>query len=328
MPASQVFSGSGNPNGVVDGNPGDVYQDQTGKFWLNVAAPSTWVQLSSGGGSDWYGNGADGPLHVAAGTTTLTRDMFYTTLLIDPGATLETAGFRVFAQTSIVNNGTIVFTPGDGTPAGVGGIAPQGSLPRSRDGAPSTIGGSTAPRTGVGGNALFPGTAGSAGTGGNSNDGIIGGPGGVSTVIVAAHGGMDIVLFGVTWFPLDQNNVTPLSWGASGGGGGGHSTGGGTPIGGGGGSGGGVLVLASPSITGAGTVIARGGKGGDGSNISGRTSGGGGGGQGGVIALVTDSGASPITTDVSGGTGGAAGGAGATAGTAGTAGVVRQYKVA
>lgn len=49
MPAAQVFSGTGNPNGVVDGNPGDVYQDQTGKFWLNVAAPSTWVQLATAG---------------------------------------------------------------------------------------------------------------------------------------------------------------------------------------------------------------------------------------------------------------------------------------
>ena len=45
MPASQVFSGSGDPNGVVDGNPGDVYQDQTGKLWVNTVAPSTWTLL-------------------------------------------------------------------------------------------------------------------------------------------------------------------------------------------------------------------------------------------------------------------------------------------
>jgi hypothetical protein len=49
MPASQVFSGSGNPNGVVDGNPGDVYQDQTGNFWINIAAPSTWTALGAAG---------------------------------------------------------------------------------------------------------------------------------------------------------------------------------------------------------------------------------------------------------------------------------------
>lgn len=44
MPASQQFSGTGNPNGVVIGNPGDTYQDETGKLWINTAAPSTWVQ--------------------------------------------------------------------------------------------------------------------------------------------------------------------------------------------------------------------------------------------------------------------------------------------
>jgi len=292
------------------------------------ATGPTGPSSGSAGGSAWYGNGDDGALHVTSGTTTLVRDMFFTTLLIDAGATLETAGFRVFAETSIVNDGTIVFTPGDGTVAGAGGVAPAGSLPRSRDGAPSTIGGSPAGRTAAGGNAMFPGTAGSGGTGGNSNDGIIGGPGQPSTVIVATHGGMSLVLFGVTWFPLDQNNTTPLSWGGGGGGGGGHSTGGGTPIGGGGGSGGGVLVLASPTITGTGVVRSRGGDGGAGSIILAKTSGGGAGGQGGVIALITDSGASAITTDVTGGAGGVAGGAGATAGTAGSVGVVRKYKVA
>jgi hypothetical protein len=48
MPASQVFSGTGDPNGIVDGNPGDEYQDQTGALWVNVAAPSTWEKLQSG----------------------------------------------------------------------------------------------------------------------------------------------------------------------------------------------------------------------------------------------------------------------------------------
>jgi hypothetical protein len=128
----------------------------------------------------------------------------------------------------------------------------------------------------------------------------------------------------VNWFPLDQNNTTPLSWGASGGAGSGG--GGGGIQGGGGGSGGGVIMLSSPTITGTGLVRARGGNGGNGAtNGAGVDGGGGGGGQGGVIALVTDLGTSPIATNVSGGTGGAAGGAGATAGVAGSAGVVRQY---
>ena len=44
--ASQVFSGSGDPNGVVFGIPGDLYQDQLGALWLNVTAPSTWIQFA------------------------------------------------------------------------------------------------------------------------------------------------------------------------------------------------------------------------------------------------------------------------------------------
>jgi hypothetical protein len=47
MSASQSFSGTGDPNGAVVGNPGDVYQDQTGGFWVNTAAPSTWTLLSA-----------------------------------------------------------------------------------------------------------------------------------------------------------------------------------------------------------------------------------------------------------------------------------------
>jgi len=50
MAASQVFSGNGDPNGVVVGNPGDLYQDQTGRVWRNIAAPSTWSELTGGGG--------------------------------------------------------------------------------------------------------------------------------------------------------------------------------------------------------------------------------------------------------------------------------------
>ena len=48
MPPSQLFSGIGDPNGTVDGNPGDLYQDQSGKAWINTAAPSTWAQLATG----------------------------------------------------------------------------------------------------------------------------------------------------------------------------------------------------------------------------------------------------------------------------------------
>ena len=41
-----ILSGSGNPNGVAVGNPGDVFQDATGAMWVNTAFPSTWAKLS------------------------------------------------------------------------------------------------------------------------------------------------------------------------------------------------------------------------------------------------------------------------------------------
>ena len=68
MPASQVFSGVGDPNGVVDGNPGDVYQDQTGAFWVNTVAPSTWAQASTGAGGGFSGTWSSGAVPYASGS--------------------------------------------------------------------------------------------------------------------------------------------------------------------------------------------------------------------------------------------------------------------
>jgi len=45
------LSGSGDPNGVVFGNPGDVYQDTTGSLWLKQSGSNTntaWTQVSIG----------------------------------------------------------------------------------------------------------------------------------------------------------------------------------------------------------------------------------------------------------------------------------------
>jgi len=47
--AAQHFSGVGAPNGVVFGNPGDIYQDETGAFWIKASGVGTntgWVAIS------------------------------------------------------------------------------------------------------------------------------------------------------------------------------------------------------------------------------------------------------------------------------------------
>lgn len=45
-----------------------------------------------------YGDGSDGNVVIASGTTTITRDMFYNDLTIQTGGILATAGFRVFVK--------------------------------------------------------------------------------------------------------------------------------------------------------------------------------------------------------------------------------------
>jgi hypothetical protein len=47
---AQLYSGTGDPNGAVFGNPGDVYQDETGVFWLKTTGPGTntgWVAVAA-----------------------------------------------------------------------------------------------------------------------------------------------------------------------------------------------------------------------------------------------------------------------------------------
>ena len=59
----------------------------------------------------WDGN--DWVTAVTSGTTTLTEDLYATTLSISAWATLDTAWFRVYARTSITNAGTIHNNWGD-----------------------------------------------------------------------------------------------------------------------------------------------------------------------------------------------------------------------
>lgn len=44
-----------------------------------------------------YGSGMDGNITISSNTS-LTRDMYYNNLTIDPGITLDTAGYRVFVR--------------------------------------------------------------------------------------------------------------------------------------------------------------------------------------------------------------------------------------
>jgi hypothetical protein len=80
-------------------------------FSAGDALTSTRLNSLGSFGSD----GNDGAVTISSGTTTLTRDMFYTTLTISSGATLKTAGFRVFVQDTLTNAGTIHWNGNAGT---------------------------------------------------------------------------------------------------------------------------------------------------------------------------------------------------------------------
>jgi hypothetical protein len=79
------------------------------------------------GGDSIFGNGQDGSVTITSPTVThMTRDMYYSSLTVNSGATLFTNGFRVFVKDTLTNNGTIGFpaatsanvSDGSGTVAG------------------------------------------------------------------------------------------------------------------------------------------------------------------------------------------------------------------
>lgn len=102
-----------------------------------------------------YGSGADGVVTISADTT-LTGDKQYTTLTVNAGITLNTAGFTVMCDTLLTNNGIIT----DSSSGGAGGTGGTGYgnagtygqeaiKPGAGDGGDGGYGGGT---VGVGGN--------------------------------------------------------------------------------------------------------------------------------------------------------------------------------
>lgn len=205
-----------------------------------------------------FGNGADGSQTIS-GNTTLTRDMYYADLTVNPGVTLNPGGFRIFVS------GTL--TMGNGSRI-------------SRDGTNATAAGPAA--------GLTPGSLGGSGPGANmglclggsaiNSLGGVGGtgaacPGGVASPPAAGVGGpqaFDAASVALSGRTLDGQVVS----GGSGGGGGSNASGNG-------GAGGGVVLVAARSVSvpsGASITAIGGGNAGDG-----------GGGGGGVVVVISAS---------------------------------------
>ena len=264
----------------------------------SVSFPAGSIPASSLAASPIFGNGSDGNVTISA-TATLTRDMYYSNLIVNTGIVLNTGGFRIFVKGLFTLNGMIRDNGSDAS--GQGGVlgAPSGSV-----GGGGGTGGGGSGSVGGGGASLTNSLGGNGGTGATSGANS-GGAGGLSTAPTALEGSAQVVNAipnVLTCRVLSGALVT----GGSGGGGGGSALAG--AIGGGGGGGGGVVMIAARGFSGAGSIGANGGSGANGIG----TGGGGGGGGGGCVVIVTTS-ALPasITTSVTGGSAGTGGTGGA-----------------
>lgn len=272
---------------------------------------------------DVFGDGTDGDVTIASGTTTLTSDMYYNNLTISSGAILETAGYRIFVKGTLTNAGTIRRNGNNGgnggngaNPTG-GGSAGTGATALSN----GTIYGSVAGSNGGTGGGT--GSQGNAGTDGVDEtesigvNGVRGGHGGGNTL--DAYGAAGTItetiqpvrnsVFALLMREFSSDNTVKYIKGSagSGGGEGGFNYGGG---GGGSGTPGGIILLVAKKIVNSGTIQTNGGNGGNGGNAlssSGFGGGGGGGGSGGVLFIIYQKLTNTGTIQSAGGSGGDAG---------------------
>jgi hypothetical protein len=241
---------------------------------------------------------------VGSYTYTLSRDIYLTTLAVSTGITLNTFGYRVFANTSVTNNGTIQSNGGTGAAAGTAGgaAAPAfAQLHTVAGGAGGTGAGSNAPSS----NAL---TTSASAAGGLGSSGA-GGSGSSNQNLTSNYLRNPIPSL-VGAFTYANDSVPQICGGGGGGGGGGD----GTNHGGGGGGGGGFIAIYTPAFTNGatGTLSAAGGAGG--TPTTGNAGGGGGGGGGFIVVYTGATWTQSGTVTVAGGTGGSGVGTGASGG--------------
>lgn len=269
-----------------------------------------------------FGDGSDGAVTITGGTTTLTRDMYYSDLTVEGTGILATDGFRVFVSgTLTIDVGGVVHCNGaDGATGQNGGIAGGvGGGEGSIRGGEAGGAGATQETNGTAGSSSQNAIGGAGGAGGDSPDGATntGGAGGSAAAPAATDGGwrhLDAVLGRLSGVAFAQ-----LEGGAGGGGGAGGATG----YGGSGGGGGGLVSIHAFRLINNGTISADGGAGGDGGAGDGGAGGGGGGGGGGAVLVACRVLSGSGTMTAAGGAGGTPEASG-TAGTAGSAGTVLQ----
>ena len=337
----------GNPTGS-SANASEITPDGTSLVFSGTSLLSTLTA------NYLFGSGQDGTLSISSGTTTLSRDMYYSNVTLSGTAKINANGWKIFvsgtldisaagAQAIYVaptfgNNGSSGGTGG----AGVGGPYPLGSLTSTANSGTGGAGGTGNGSAGTGPNGSYfnlGGWSAAAGTGGSGGTGSggAGGSGANSPTYYVYNKLSTDLLKGVG---LYQGGA---AGGPSGGGGGGD----GTYSGGGGGAQGGpgwiMAIFANTIARGTNSTAAiiqcKGiGAGAGGSPTSGNTGGGGGGSGsgGGFLYLVAGKmTGSTITNalDVTGGNGGNGGtghgtGNGGNGGGSGGPGAICVYNLA
>lgn len=259
----------------------------------------------------FYGSGTDGAATIS-GAVTLTRDMYYSTLTVGSGGSLNPDGYRIFVRgTLTIDAGGTISRPANNASNSTGGAAAPAVTSTN-----APLGGNTAGGNGgtVAGSAAGNSNGGSGGAGGAGGAGTSG-AGGAQAYPIEVGGGSRRT------YPTRADppgtrlvgNATPflrILGGAGGSGGGGN----GANAGGGGGAGGLVVVICARRLVNNGTILAAGGNGAAGTASN---CGGGGGGGGGAIIIYTDNSTGSGTATAPGGTGGASGGGSGVAGNAG-----------
>ena len=112
---------------------------------LNISGTTTFTGTNYGLSRFIYGDGSDGVVTISA-TTTLSRDMYYSTLTVNSGVSLNTGGYKIFVSDTLTNNGFIANNGTNGAAGTAGNGAASGTL---RGGANGGAGGAV--NSGLGG---------------------------------------------------------------------------------------------------------------------------------------------------------------------------------
>lgn len=281
----------------------------------------------------FFGDGSDGTVSISSGTTTLTRDMYYSNLTISGTGSLNTASWRVYVKNTLTLDAAPANALFNGNAGGNNGTAAGSGGGNGLVLADATIGGGSNGSNGGAGSTTTGAQAAASttknGNGGGSNTGGAGGSSGANTGGAARAGGTTANALPIRRWATEFLNGTTLLGGGRGSPGGGGGAGDGTTSGGGGGGGatGGGAVYVSARIisrtgsTAAGAISANGGNGGNGGSPTAGTNPAGGGGASGsgggwvYLAYGTLSGTTATNAiSANGGSGGTGGNARGTGG--------------